>query len=142
MGRLSTKILALAKCVYRFNRAFALLMSLYAQKNTAHGFVTYADKMPAEVWYGRPDVRGFYCSTAVHFEKKLYEYTPAIEGDFWYGHHYQMFRMAATFREMVKTGKEPIPHEEILAVTAIVRAGAKSLTEKSRLVDVAEVSEG
>ena len=42
-----------------------------------------------------------------------------------------MFRMAATFREMVKTKKEPIPHEEIVAVTAIVHAGAKSLKEKS-----------
>jgi hypothetical protein len=39
----------------------------------------------------------------LHFEKKRYEYTPAIEGDFWYGHHYEMFRMAATFREMVRT---------------------------------------
>ena len=68
-----------------------------------------------------------------------YPNTASIEGDFWYGHHYEMFRMAATFREMVKTGKEPIPHEEILEVTAIVRAAAKSLTEKSRLVELSEV---
>jgi hypothetical protein len=53
-------------------------VSLYAKKSTAHGFVTYADHMPAEVWYGRPDVGGNYCSTAVHFAKKLYEFTPAI----------------------------------------------------------------
>ena len=52
--------------------------------------------------------------------KKRFEYTPSIDGDFWFGHHYEMFRMAATFREMVKTKKEPIPHEEIVAVTAKV----------------------
>lgn len=50
-----------------------------------------------------------------------------------------MFRMAATFREMVKTRKEPIPHQEILEVTAMVHAGAKSRGEQSRLVKLAEV---
>jgi predicted dehydrogenase len=114
-------------------------VSLYAQKLTAHGLVTYADRMPAEVWYGRPDVGGLYCSTAVHFAKKAYEFTPAIEGDFWYGHHYEMFRMADTFRRMVRTAVEPVPHREILEVTAIIHAGAKSLTERSRLVALAEV---
>ena len=69
----------------------------------AHALVTYSDRMPAEVWYGRPDESFEYCHTAVHFKKKPYEYTPSIEGDFWYGHHYEMFRMAATFREMVRT---------------------------------------
>jgi predicted dehydrogenase len=116
-------------------------VSLYNQKATAHGLVTYADRMPAEVWYGRPDVGGFYCSTAVHFERKLYEYTPAIEGDFRHGHHYEMFRMADTFRRMVRTRVEPVPHREILEVTAIIHAGAKSLKEKSRLVALAEVLE-
>ena len=53
--------------------------------------------------------------------------------------HYQMYRMAATFREMVLTRKEPVPHQEILEVTAIVHAAAKSLTEKSRLVKLAEL---
>jgi hypothetical protein len=72
-------------------------------------------------------------------EKKRYEYTPAIEGDFWYGHPYEMFRMAATFRDMVRTRREPIPHREILGVTAIVPAAAKSRTEQSRLVRLAEV---
>jgi hypothetical protein len=76
----------------------------------------------------------------VFFEKKRFEFTPSIDGDFWYGHHYEMFRMAATFREMVRTGKEPIPHEEIVAVTAVVHAGAKSLKEKSRLVELGEAS--
>jgi hypothetical protein len=45
----------------------------------------------------------------------------------WYGHHDEMFRLAATFRDMVRTKKEPIPHEEIVAVTAVVHAAAKSL---------------
>ena len=40
-----------------------------------------------------------------------------------------------TFREMVRTRKEPIPHQEILEVTAIVHAAARSLKEKSRLVE-------
>jgi hypothetical protein len=114
-------------------------VSLYAKDFTAHGLVTYADRKPAEIWYGRPDLGGFYCQTLVHFQKKRYEFTPAIEGDFWHGHHYEMFRMADVFRQMVKTGKEPIPHQEILEVTAIIHAGAKSLKEKSRLVDLKEV---
>jgi hypothetical protein len=33
-----------------------------------------------------------------------------MPADIWYGHHYEMFRMAATFREIVKTRREPIPH--------------------------------
>lgn len=114
-------------------------VSLYAREATSHALITYKDRMPAEIWFGRPNETFEYCHTAVHFEKKRYEYTPAIEGDFWFGHHYEMFRMAATFREMIRTGKEPIPHQEILEVTAIVHAGARSLKEKSRLVDLAEV---
>jgi len=114
-------------------------VSLYARENGAHGLVTYPDRMPAEIWYGRPDILGQYCQTLVSFTKKRYEFTPAIEGDFWHGHHYEMFRMADAFRQMVKTGKEPVPHQEILEVTAIIHAGAKSLKEKSRLVTLAEV---
>ncbi len=116
-------------------------VSLYARNSTAHGLVTYTDRMPAEVWYGRPDLVGFYCETSVHFAKRLYRFSPAIEGDFWYGHHYEMFRMADTFRRMIHTRKEPVPHREILEVTAIIHAGAKSLKEKSRLVTLAEVME-
>jgi predicted dehydrogenase len=114
-------------------------VSLYAHGHSAHALVTYADRAPAEVWYGRPDSGGFYCETSVHFTKKVYRYTPAIEGDFWYGHHYEMYRMAATFRRMIHSRKEPVPHREILEVTAIIHAGAKSLKEKSRLVALAEV---
>jgi hypothetical protein len=114
-------------------------VSLYAKDGAAHGLVTYADRKPAEIWYGRPDLVGNYNQTIVHFEKKRYEFGPAIEGDFWYGHHYEMFRMADVFRRMAKTKKEPIPHQEILEVTAIIHAGAKSLKEKSRLVALAEV---
>ncbi len=114
-------------------------VSMYARENVAHALVTYPDRMPAEIWFGRPNSSWEYCHTEVHFQKKKFEYTAGIEGDFWYGHHYEMFRMAATFREMVRTGKEPIPHQEILEVTAIVHAAAKSLKEKSRLVDLAEV---
>jgi predicted dehydrogenase len=114
-------------------------VNLYAREQTAHSLITYADRMPAEVWYGRPDLRGDYCKTAVHFTKRTYEFTPAIEGDFWYGHHYEMFRMADTFRRMVRTGVEPVPHREILEVTAVVRAGVLSLREKGRPVALAEV---
>jgi hypothetical protein len=114
-------------------------LSLYAKGFAGHMLVTSADRAPAEVWYGRPDVGGNYCETAVHFTKKLYRFTPAIEGDFWYGHHYEMFRMADTFRRMVRTRKEPVPHREILEVTAIIHAGARSLKEKSRLVTLSEV---
>jgi len=114
-------------------------VSMYARENACHALVTYPDRMPAEVWYGRPDIAAQYCSTSVHFTKKTYEYTPAIEGNYWFGHHYQMFRMAHTFRKMVQTRQEPVPHKEILEVTAIIHAAAKSLKEKSRLVALSEV---
>jgi predicted dehydrogenase len=114
-------------------------VSMYAREATAHALITYKDRMPAEVWYGRPDIGGQYCHTAVHFTRHLYQYTPAMEGDFLYGHHYEMFRMAHTFREMIRTRKEPVPHREILEVTAVIHAGAKSLQEKGRLVSLSEV---
>lgn len=114
-------------------------VSMYARENTCHALVTYPDRMPAEIWFGRPNEKWEYCHTEVHFQKKKFEYTAAIEDDFWYGHHYEMFRMAATFREMIKTRREPIPHQEILEVTAIVHAAAKSLREQSRLVKLSEV---
>lgn len=114
-------------------------VSMYAREATAHALLTYRDRMPAEVWYGRPDIGGHYCHTSVHFTKQVYQYTPAIEGDFWYGHHYEMFRMAHTFREMMRTRREPVPHREILEVTAIIHAAAKSLQERGRLVELAEV---
>jgi len=119
--------------------AGAEAVSMYAREGAAHALVTYKDRMPAEVWYGRPDIGGQYCHTAVHFMRQLYQYTPAMEGDFWYGHHYEMFRMAHTFREMVRTRKEPVPHREILEVTAIIHAAARSLREKGRPVALAEV---
>jgi predicted dehydrogenase len=114
-------------------------VSMYVRENACHALITYRDRMPAEVWYGRPDIAQYYCSTSVHFAKKTYEYTPAIEGSYWLGHHYQMLQMANTFRKMVQTRQEPVPHQEILEVTAIIHAGAKSLKEKSRLVALAEV---
>jgi predicted dehydrogenase len=115
-------------------------VSMYARDGTSHAIVTYPDRMPAELWFGRPSERPEYCHTAVYFQKKRFEYTASIEGDFWYGHHYEMFRMAATFRGMIKTRKEPVPHEEIIAVTGIVFAAAKSAKEKSRLVGLEEVA--
>jgi hypothetical protein len=40
---------------------------------------------------------------------------------------------------MVPTRVEPVLHQEILEVTAIVHAAAKLLNEKSRLVNLEEV---
>ena len=114
-------------------------LSLVAHGNTSHGIITYPDRNPAEVWCGRPDIAKEYCSTGVYFAKKNYQYTPAIEGHYWYGHHYQMMNMADTFRRMIQTRVEPVPHQEILEVTAMIHAGVKSLNEKSRLVTLAEV---
>jgi predicted dehydrogenase len=114
-------------------------VSLYARGQAAHALVTWPDRMPAEVWYGRPDIAHNYCSTAVHFAKTRFEFTPAIDGSFILGHHYEMFSMANAFRQMIRTGKEPVPHREILEVTAILHAGVKSLQEKSRLVALAEI---
>jgi hypothetical protein len=114
-------------------------VSMYAKGLANHALVTYPDRQPAEIWFGRPSATFEYCHTSVFFQKKRFEFTPSIDGDFWYGHHYEMLCMAATFRGMVKTRKEPIPHEEVVAVTAIVHAAAKSLKEKSRLVELSEV---
>lgn len=114
-------------------------VNLYAREQSAHALITYADRMPAEVWYGRPDIAGEYCSTAVHFAKRRFEYTPSIAGNFLLGHHYEMFNMARCFREMVRTRQEPVPHPEILEVTALIHAAARSLAEKSRFVPLAEV---
>jgi len=114
-------------------------VQLYEYKDTCHGLITYADRYPCHVWYGQPYEKFEYNRTDVYFRKKLYTFTPSIEGDFVYGHHYEMVRMAATFRQMLLTGQEPVPHQEILEVTAIVHAGAKSLQDRSRLVKLAEV---
>jgi predicted dehydrogenase len=114
-------------------------VSLHIRESICHALVTYPDRPAAAIWFGRPNEISEYCHTSVFFQKKRFEYTPSIEGDFWYGHHYEMFRMAATFREMVRSGKEPIPHEEIVAVTAIIHAGARSVGEKSRLVELREL---
>jgi len=119
--------------------AGAEAVSLVAREGAAHATITYKDRMPAEVWYGRPDLVGQYNQTSVYFAKKAFEFTPAIEGDFWHGHHYEMFRMAHAFREMVRTGKEPVPHREILEVTSILHAAAQSLREKGRQVGLSEV---
>lgn len=114
-------------------------VSLYEYKDTSHALITWPDRYPSHVWFGQPYEKFEYDRTDVYFKKKYYTYTSSIEGDFAFGHHYEMFRMASVFRSMLQTGKEPVPHQEILEVTAIVHAGAKSLREKSRLVKLAEV---
>jgi predicted dehydrogenase len=106
-------------------------------------YLTWSDdRMPAEAWFGRPDISGLYCETTVHFQKprsKTFTWTPAIEGNYWLGHHYQMVRMADAFRRMIRTRVEPVPHQEILEVTAVVHAAVRSQNERSRLVSLAEV---
>jgi len=114
-------------------------VSMYEHGNSAHALITWPDRMPAEVWYGRPDIHGLYCETSIHFEKKQYTWSPAIEGNYWLGHSYQIFGMTNAFRQMIRTRVEPVPHREILEVTAIIHAGAKSVEEKGRLVKLAEV---
>lgn len=116
-------------------------VSLHAQGNAAHGMVVYGDRPTAEIWYGRPDLQvgNKYNETSVHFQKGVYRYSPAIEGNFWFGHHYEMFNMARAFRRMISTRIEPTSHKEILDVTAMIYAGAKSLIERSRLVQLSEV---
>ena len=47
--------------------------------------------------------------------------------------------MAHTFREMIRTRREPVPHQEILEVTAILHAGARSMANGGRLVPLTEV---
>ncbi len=106
---------------------------------TCHALITYPDRYPCRVWCGQPYEKFEYNRTDVYFRKKLYSFTPSIEGDYNFGYHYQMYRLADTFRRMVLTRVEPAPHQEILEVTAIIHAAAKSLQEQSRLVKLAEV---
>jgi predicted dehydrogenase len=114
-------------------------VSMYEYKDTCHAQITYEDRYPCHVWYGQPFEKFEYNRTDVYFKKKLYTFTPSIEGDFAVGHKYEMVRMAAAFRDMLHSGKEPNSHQEILEVTAIVHAAARSLKEKSRLVKLSEV---
>ena len=109
----------------------------FHRDNACHAWLTYSDRMPAEVWFGRPDISGLYCETTVHFQKpKKFTWTPAIDCR---GHHYHMVRMADAFRRMIRTRVEPVPHREILEVTAIIHAAVRSQNERSRLVSLAEV---
>ena len=114
-------------------------VSMIEHQDTCHAMLTFADRYPCHVWYGQPYERFEYNRTDVYFKKKLYTFTPSIEGDFAVGHHYEMVRMAATFRQMLLTGQEPVPHAEILESTAIVHAAAQSLQERNRVVQLAEV---
>ena len=114
-------------------------VSMLDYNDTCHALITYPDRYPCHVWFGQPYEKFEYDRTDIYFKKKLYSFTPSIEGSFDYGYHYQMFRLAATFRQMLLTGKEPVPHQEILEVTAIIHAAVKSLGEQSRLVKLAEV---
>ncbi|MBP90266.1 MAG: hypothetical protein CMJ64_26750 [Planctomycetaceae bacterium] len=114
-------------------------VSMFEYKDTCHALITYADRYPCHVWYGQPFEKFEYNRTDVYFKKKLYTFTPSIVGDFSIGHKYEMVRMADSFRQMLRTGKEPNSHQEILEVTAIVHVAVQSLQEKSRLVELAEV---
>jgi predicted dehydrogenase len=114
-------------------------VSMYEHVDTCHGFVTFQDRYPCHFWWGQPAEKFEYDRTDVYYKKKYYSYTPSIEGSFNYGYHYSMFRMANTFRHMVQTRVEPVPHQEILEVTAMIHAGAKSAQEQSRLVKLSEV---
>jgi len=51
-------------------------VSMYARENTCTPCSRYADRMPAEVWYGRPDVPDSTARRKIHFEKKSYTWTP------------------------------------------------------------------
>lgn len=117
-------------------------VNMIEYKDMCHVTLTYEDRAPAEIWCGRPDMTHRYCHTQIHFEKQkdgFYEWTPAIDGEYWLGHHYQMVQLQNAFVGMCRTGLEPVPHREILEVTAIVHAALKSRDEKSRFVELAEV---
>jgi predicted dehydrogenase len=116
-------------------------VSMIEYKDTCHAMITFPDRYPCHVWFGQPYEKFEYDRTDLYFKKKLHSFTPSIEGSFDFGYHYQMFRMAAAFRQMLLTGVEPVPLQEILDVTAIVHAAAKSVGERSRLVQLSEVLE-
>ena len=87
-------------------------VSLYARGFSAHALVTYADRTAGGGVVRPARRRRPYCSTSVHFTKKVYRFTPAIEGDFWYGHHYEMYphggyvpRRCAAVRSRCRTAR-------------------------------------
>src|SRR5262249_36351752 len=45
-------------------------VSMYARETTSHALVSYKDRMPAEIWFGRPNETSEYCHTTVFFRKK------------------------------------------------------------------------
>ncbi len=101
-------------------------VSMYARENACHALVTYPDRMPAEVWYGRPDVAGEYCSTV----------GPLREEDLRvHAGHRGRLLVRPPLRDVphgrrrsarwCRRGKEPVPHQEILEVTAIIHAGGE-----------------
>src|SRR4029077_14726362 len=61
--------------------AGAKAVSMVGQEATARATITYDDRGPAEVWYGRPGLVGRYNEPSVYFAKKSFDFTPAIEGD-------------------------------------------------------------
>lgn len=117
-------------------------VTAYHREGAWHTHLMWPDRMPAHAWFGRPDISGSYCQTTVHFSKPrapTFTWTPAIEGNFDVGHVYEIYRMADTFRQMIRTRIEPVPHSTILEVTAIIHAAVKSQQEKSRPVTLAEM---
>lgn len=117
-------------------------VTAYHRDTAWHTQLMWPDRMPAHAWYGRPDISGSYCQTTLYFQKArtpTYSWTPAIEGDFNVGHVYEIYRMADTFRRMIRTRIEPVPHSTILEVTAIIHAAVKSQQEKSRAVTIEEM---
>ena len=108
-------------------------VNMYAREGACHALMTYDDRMPAEVWYGRPDVGPTYCSGSAHFTKKTYEWTPAVNGNYWFGHHYQIFRMAQVFLKMVETR----PASIVIADWLMPEMDGLELTRRIRQLDEA-----
>ncbi len=74
-----------------------------------------------------------------HADHARVTFADRMPADICYGHHYEMFRMAATFREMIKTRREPIPHQEILDVTALIPCRGQIARRAKPLVKLAVV---
>lgn len=92
---------------------------------------------------GKPrKINGHTCHVAQYLQPTIDLPTAQQHLDPGNKNYFEMFNMARAFRAMIGTRVEPVPHEEILAVTAMIWAGARSLEEKSRLVALAEVLDG
>jgi predicted dehydrogenase len=112
-------------------------VSLVRYQGTGLLTLTYKDRPPVTVWLGGEN-RGM-----AYFAKRT-ESFPLFGlpngKDEWHARYARMIaHLAATIRDMIKSGRQPYSGQELLKVVAATHAAVKSAAEKGRLVGLQEV---